>query len=461
MSDLPRLKVSDNGRFLVTGDNKPFFYLADTGWELFRKLTASDAALYLRDRAAKNFSVIQAVVLSEQGGLNADGNAPFANNDPARPNEAYFQHVDHVVDQASVCGLYVGLVACWGKYVNKRAPKTEIAPEKRIDGRVFTTPASGEAYGAFLGKRYGQRTNVFWILGGDGRPADDADKAVWRAMARGIALGATGRENYALPLAPMTYHPPGGTFRPPATSSGEFFHDEPWLAFNLIQSGHRLGNKNYERIREDYARRPVKPTLDGEPCYEEHPEMQDPSRPRFTDWHLRQRAYWSVFAGACGFTYGHNSVWRFYEVGDKGAAPHAQTPWKQALAAPGANQMRHLRALIESRPFLPRVPDQYFVADPGADMDYVVATRSAADNAYAFVYAPTGAPFVVRWNEAPAGLTAAHWFDPRSGDTHLLGQFALQPEQTFTPPTCGPGQDWVLVLDDAAKNFPAPGISTG
>jgi uncharacterized protein DUF4038 len=36
---LPRLKVSDNKRFLVQEDGKPFFYLGDTAWELFHRLT--------------------------------------------------------------------------------------------------------------------------------------------------------------------------------------------------------------------------------------------------------------------------------------------------------------------------------------------------------------------------------------------------------------------------------------
>ncbi|MHC1767110.1 MAG: DUF4038 domain-containing protein [Verrucomicrobiia bacterium] len=30
--DLPRVQVSENRRFLVTADGKPFFWLADTAW---------------------------------------------------------------------------------------------------------------------------------------------------------------------------------------------------------------------------------------------------------------------------------------------------------------------------------------------------------------------------------------------------------------------------------------------
>ena len=33
-AELPRLRVSDNARFLVAEDGKPFFWLADTAWSI-------------------------------------------------------------------------------------------------------------------------------------------------------------------------------------------------------------------------------------------------------------------------------------------------------------------------------------------------------------------------------------------------------------------------------------------
>jgi len=49
----PRLKVSDNRRFLVREDGSPFFYLGDTAWELFHRLNREDADRYLKNRADK------------------------------------------------------------------------------------------------------------------------------------------------------------------------------------------------------------------------------------------------------------------------------------------------------------------------------------------------------------------------------------------------------------------------
>ena len=110
MSTLPKLRVWDEaghpcrGRYLVTERGEPFFYLGDTAWELFHRLTREEADLYLKDRAAKGFTVIQAVALAELDGLNtpnAYGDTPLHRNDPAQPNEAYFRHVDWVIDRAN------------------------------------------------------------------------------------------------------------------------------------------------------------------------------------------------------------------------------------------------------------------------------------------------------------------------------------------------------------------------
>jgi len=61
----PRLKVGENQRFLVYEDGRPFFYLGDTAWKLFHRLTREEADRYLENRAKKGFTVIQAVAIAE------------------------------------------------------------------------------------------------------------------------------------------------------------------------------------------------------------------------------------------------------------------------------------------------------------------------------------------------------------------------------------------------------------
>ncbi|MFZ0428377.1 MAG: DUF4038 domain-containing protein, partial [Acidobacteriota bacterium] len=154
-----RLEVMENGRYLQDSTGKPFFYLGDTAWELFHRLNREESDRYLEDRARKGFTVIQAVLLPTEGGVdspNAYGEVPLLDRNPGRPNEAYFRHVDYVLNRAQELGLFVGLLPTWGSY-------WKLVGENRI--RLFTEE-SARSYGRFLGNRYRDKP-VIWILGGD------------------------------------------------------------------------------------------------------------------------------------------------------------------------------------------------------------------------------------------------------------------------------------------------------
>src|SRR2546428_707193 len=147
-------------------------------------------------------------------------------------------------------------------------------------------------------------------------------------------------------------------------------------------------------IAGDYAKPLTKPCLDSEPRYEDHPINWKPANGWFDEYDVRKAAYWAVFAGAGGHTYGCHDIWQFWQPGRKPVSS-ARTPWKEALKLPGASQMQHLRHLIESRPYLARIPDQTLLAsDAGKDGDHVQATR-ASDGSYAFIYIPSGKPISV------------------------------------------------------------------
>lgn len=442
-SRLPRLKVFQerghpcSNRYLVSQDGKPFFYLGDTAWELFHRLDREEAQLYLRDRAQKGFTVIQAVVLAEFDGLhtpNAYGDTPLINDDPAQPNEAYFKHVDFIVNEAEKLGLYIGMLPTWGDKVIK---KWGIGPE------IFT-PENAHAYGRFLGQRYKGRA-IIWILGGDRPIESEVHLSIWRAMAQGLREGDNGEHL-------ITYHPWGGA------SSSQWLHEEPWLDFNMIQSGHGARHiPNYEMIERDYDRTPTKPCMDGEPRYEDHPINWDPNLGWFNDYDVRQAAYWALLAGAHGHTYGCHNIWQFFDP-EKGRSPisHARRSWKESLHLPGASQMRHVKALMLSRPMLLRVPDQTLLAsDPGKGAEHVCSAR-AVDGSYAFVYLPVPKPVTVRLDKLSGKKVRAWWYDPRTGKATTIGEFPRSGERTFTPQGVGE-PDWVLVLDDASKEFPSPG----
>src|SRR5262249_34960792 len=131
--------------------------------------------------------------------------------------------------------------------------------------------------------------------------------------------------------------------------------------------------------------------------------------------------------------------------------------------SPGANQVQHARALLESRPFLTRIPDNSLIAVtnvrnaiPGAGTKYINATRDQ-DGSYGMVYLASSRAFVLD----PANLSgeAFHfwWFDPRTGTNIDLGIFPRAPRFEIIPPCQGENLDWVLVCDDVAKNYAVPG----
>ena len=441
---LPRLAVSENRRFLVTADGQPFFWLGDTAWELFHRQTRDDAERYLRDRAERRFTVIQAVALAEFDGLgtpNAYGERPLVDNDPTRPNEAYFAHVDWVVRTANRLGLYVGLLPTWGDKWNR---KWGVGPE------IFT-PANAEAYGRWLGARY-KDAGVIWILGGDRPIESEAHRAIIEATARGLRAGDGGSHL-------MTFHPTGGQ------GSAQYFHEADWLDFNMRQNGHTAEfTGRYEMTRADYDRLPVKPVLDGEPIYEAHPVAFDArwfGHSLASD--VRRPLYWNLFTGAFGHTYGHHSVWQMWAP-DRAPVNNPLMPWYEAIDQPGADQMQHARALLESRPFLTRVPDPTVVVTsavptsvPGAGRYTFVSTRDESGS-YAMVYAPVGRTFSVRMGAIAGARVRAWWFDPRTGRATAAGSFPNSGERAFTPPAAGEMLDWVLVLDDEARRYPAPGL---
>lgn len=441
------LRVSVDGHFLQYADGRPFFWLGDTAWELFHRLDRDEADLYIADRAAKGYTVIQAVALAEMDGLgtpNAYGHLPLVDRDPSRPatrdGEAndYWDHVDYIVGKIGEAGMYVGLLPTWG--------------DKWSDGNPIFDERNAEKYGRFIAERY-RDCNVIWILGGDRNPDDARKQAVVRAMARGIR--SVDRDNL------ITFHPAGWR------GSAEWFHDEGWLSFNARQNGHTPRYQSYHNTLVDYRRMPAKPVVDIEPLYEDHPlEFRPDDEGHSTAADVRRALYWDVFDGACGVTYGHHSVWQMYDP-DKGRAPvnRPLMPWREALDRPAAVQAGYLRRLVESRPYFTRIPAPDFIvpaevasAVPGGNGRYRMTATMDAEGSYALVYVPCGRAFSVRADMLKAKKIVAWWFCPRTGKAKRAGVFDNDGRPlTFVPPAVGEADDAVLVLDDAARRYSAPG----
>jgi hypothetical protein len=444
---LAPLQVSENGRYFVTADGTPFFWLADTAWSLFVNLDRDEVERYLDTRAEQGYGVIQAVGVFPQAGgpgPNAYGHDPLAGGmtpavtdgaDPAVQEQYdYWDHVDYVVAEAAQRGMRIGLLPVWA---DKQA------------GSLVTTD-NAEEYGQFLGERYGD--DVVWVMGGDS--GADGVEDVWRELAEGVAIGANGSVDYSNLL--MTYHPRGDQ------TSATWFHDDDWLSFNMLQGGHcRRWNNLFGLIAGNFSEKPPKPFLDGESIYEDHPICWKPEDGYSTDEDVRRNAYWSVFGGAAGHTYGHHAVWQFLEE-DGDPQLGARGNWIDALEFPAGRQMQHLRALMESRPYLGRVPAREVLGIRAVDLGGVESIRATRDSAgsYLMVYTAAGEKFSVDTTVLSGSDLTGWWFDPRTGEAMDVGSVARGESVDFFPPETGEddaGPDWVLVVDDAARGFGPPG----
>lgn len=438
--ELPVIKVSDNHRYF-TADGKPFFWLGDTGWLLFSKLNREESLHYLDSRQKQGFNVIQAMVVHSNKEVNAYGDSALTDKKISEPKITpgntfgkgkaydYWDHIDWVINRAAERGLYIALVPVWGSVVK----------ESHI------TAAQGKAYAEFLANRYKSYSNIIWMNGGDITGTDSLK--TWKAIGNTI--------HNIDPMHLMTFHPRG------RTQSSTWFHNEDWLSFNCFQSGHRnyaqdtskkdlnYGEDNWKYAEVDYTKTPVKPTLDAEPSYENIPYgLHDVKLPRWKAADVRRYAYWSVFAGGCGYTYGNNDVMQMHKPGDapKNVSYGSKAYWYQSVNAPGAQQMQYVKKLMLSRPYFERVPTQTLIAaGQGERYNRLMATRGKS---YAFIYTYNGRDMQINASELAGSKVKAAWYNPRNGQTTAIGTFTKAKAMKFDPPgEKKNGNDWVLILD--------------
>lgn len=431
------LKVSDVGPYLSHADGTPFFWLGDTGWLLPQRLDRDEAAYYLKRCGEAGYNVVQIQVINGIPAFNVYGQMSmpdgFDFSNINRPGVyGYWDHMDYIIDMAERNGIYIGMVCIWGGMV-----KAGMMDEQQA-----------VAYGTFLANRYKDKPNVIWIMGGDVQ--GDIRPEVWDSLARTIR---SIDKNHV-----MTYHPRG------RHTSAQWFADREWLDFHMFQSGHRrynqrMGNKNYpiqEGTEEDSwmyvdstrVYDPVRPVLDGEPSYEDIPQgLHGADEPRWSARDVRRYAYWSVFAGSCGHTYGHNSIMQFVRPGVNGAyfADGIAKPWYKALDDDGFNQMVHLKRLMLAFPYYERVPDRSAIRDNGVRYERLIATRGKD---YLLVYNHTGRDMNVDLSEISGRKHRAWWMDAASGVVKYIGEVGK--DMRYKPDG---DADGVLIVTDVKSAY--------
>ena len=375
------LQVSSNQRFLQYTDGAPFFWLGDTGWLLPQNLDRGEAKNYLQNAAKNGFNVVQVQTICGVPCINAYGQ--YSNDryepwnmsrfDNSATTYTYWDHMDYIVEEAERNGIYIAMDCIWGGLVKAGLIDTEGA----------------EAYGTFLAERYKKHPNIIWMIGGDVQ--GNVKPHVWETLAKTIKS----IDHRHL----MTYHPRG------RYTSAKWWAVAKWIDFHMYQSGHRkygqrMGNKDYpipDNTEEDcwmyvdstWAYKPVKPVIDGEPSYEDIPVgLHFPNGPRWKASDVRRYAYWDVFAGCFGHTYGHNAIMQMHKAGQSVAYSSTSKTWYEAQCDSGYTSMKYLKALMLSLPFFERLPDQSVIyKGNGSKYNRLICTRGTD---YLLVYSYMG-----------------------------------------------------------------------
>jgi hypothetical protein len=178
--------------------------------------------------------------------------------------------------------------------------------------------------------------------------------------------------------------------------------------------------------------------------FESKYEGENNAPPPATTQSLREVAYQTILGGGAGHVYGNRPVW------------NAGPGWKQALDAPGATELLpNIKKLFESRVWYQLVPDQDHSVVTGGYTNPagIVPNALTANGATLIAYLPNLRTIVVDLTKITGPTTKAWWFNPRNGTAQLIGNYP-DTSQPFTSPD---NNDWVLVLDDASLNLPAPG----
>ncbi|MAX25198.1 MAG: hypothetical protein CMJ19_11910 [Phycisphaeraceae bacterium] len=427
------IRVTDQQYRLLDANGDYFFWCGDTAWNLFASLDLDEARRFLTLRAQQGFNVIQAVGYFEHDCRKRPahmGQWAMHDQDPAKPNDAYFDHVEKVMNIADSVGLHIAFVPTWGHLVSPMW----------AGGDPLFTAEKARIYGEYVGKRFGGRKNLIWVNGGD-RPVNSvAELEIWRNLAQGIRSTESIRHL-------MTFHTCG--FR----CSSEFVHDEPWLDMNMQQSGHgRLLDRVDQRIANTLSLTPAKPVLDGEICYEDHPVSFRAANGRFGAWDVRVAAYRCVFSGGCGVTYGASAIWQFFS--DRYPVIMGSVPsmdWKQSMYLPGAAQMGYLRQLMERFADKSLHPCGSIYNQSDYDGEAACTLRDGTigePNALCMLaYLPV-VSHLYQFDLSQMGRDeiCATFFDPRTGKTEPAGVYQ-RGKQVQLKAMPHHGRDWVLIFE--------------
>ncbi len=416
------LEVSTNGRYLQDQSETPFLLISDSPQGMLVAISTTDMDTYFSARAAQGFNATQVHVIAGPafgGGANYetyDDIHPFTvNGDISTPNNTYFNRLDTLVSIAESYGIVVFLNAT-----------------EHVDaGDLWETNGNTKCYnwGAYLGNRYKDCTNIVWMIGNDFQDwSTDAGKV---AADINVINGIQSADaNHTLYTAWLDYYHS-------ASRDSSDFNAECTLDFGYTYY------IAYDKIADEYALDPAKPVFLGETYYEDYSVLGLIGTPFI----IRKENYGAMLAGACGITYG-NDNWDFH------------TGWDDDITMTGATQIIHLKNLFAAYDWWLLEPDTAHAVLTSGYATWATGEVQPDDNDFAYcawiddgslaiIYMSTNRTMSVDMSKF-SGTVTCRWYDPTSGqyETDAASPHANSGSHDFSHAGANDASetDWVLVL---------------
>jgi len=384
-------------------DGSPFFWMADAAWNAPRLSSSRDWIIYTQARAGQNFSAVQ---WSAAPGADAKNHSAFSGRGRIQIDPTYFQDLDEKIDMMNRAGLLSVIAPLWG---NTNA--TVDVPEEQLSLLVRYMNARWGAY------------QVAWLL-----PVNDGHNTRWMRAGREVFNGTT--------------HAPVVISAGALSSAIAEFHNEKWVDAFGFGFGQSLSTDSVKwlitgPLRRESTTPPLRPFINVLPPMENG--LVTGRQTRISADDVRRLAWSSLLLmQLAGVSYGAHDVATWNET------KQSKLPiWQVSLFLPGAKQMSHIPATLDSLEWWKLHPAPQSVAtQPGNEnLDRYIASATSDAGNLSFTYVPEERTLNL-FLEALPSAPVIHWLNPRTGK--ISSAVAVVGGRTCQFPTPETG-DWVLL----------------
>ncbi len=412
------VRISEDRRRFEHADGTPFLWLGDTWWMgLSRRIHFPYEWLdLLKDRVAKGFTVVQIVAGFYPDmppyDLRNTNHAGFPwLPDYVGVNPGWYDEADFKIGAMTALGITPCIVGSWGYHLIPMGVERMKHHWRNLVARYAAMP-------------------VVWCLAGEcnmpfylseNKEADRiAQRKGWTEVAR-----------YLKEIDP--FNRPMGVH--PSEQGRDELEDPDLPDFEMLQTGH--GDRDsipgtLRLITAAINRKPVRPVVNSEVCYE---GIGEGCRQE-----MQRRLFWTCFLNGCaGFTYGANGIWQFNREGEPyGPSPHGlewgATPWNEAMRLPGSAHIGVGMAVLSKLPWWRMQPHPEW-AEPSISSENPFGASSAGE----------------------PGEWRITWFPPMFGAGTLCGlETDVTYKATLIDPITGESREIGIAEPDADGRWPLP-----